>query len=188
MRAFERSRSTRSYVVVAPRGRENYVRRIARRLDATKLSKVVPGGAVRSRSVQNGLDALPPDGYVAVHDAVRPMLTPAMVDAGFRACRRGPLTYGYPLPDSVKRVARGRVDGTVDRSGLYVVQTPQFFRLSVLREAHRRFGSTAATDDCLLVERLGIKPRVIDGPRNNIKVTTRQDLAVVRSMLCDANG
>jgi 2-C-methyl-D-erythritol 4-phosphate cytidylyltransferase len=135
--AFERSRLTRAVVVVVNRTRIGYVRRLVGRLGFSKVSAVVAGGPTRSGSVRNGLKQMPGQGWVAVHDAARPLVTARMIDNGFAFCRRlGPATYGYPLSDTVKRVARARIISTLERKGLFAVQTPQFFPIALLKKAH----------------------------------------------------
>jgi 2-C-methyl-D-erythritol 4-phosphate cytidylyltransferase len=105
-----------------------------------------------------------------------------MIDAGIVACRRrGPLAFGRRVADTVKRVRLGRVVETIDRRDLVAIETPQFFPLSLLRRAHA--GGADATDDCALVERLGIAPGWRETPGPNLKVTTRADLAIAGALL-----
>jgi len=184
--AFQSCPVVTGFVVVAPASKLALVRGLAQRLKLTRMLAAVPGGRTRASSVRSGLEALPGDGYVAVHDGVRPLLTPAMLAAGFRLCRRyGAATYATPVTDTLKRVAGGRVERTLERGPLYAVQTPQFFPIPLLRQAYAAAGPAAdrATDDCMLVEALGIRPRVIEGPRRNIKVTTPEDLELAGAWL-----
>ncbi len=186
LEAFQACRDVAGYALVVPGDRLDYARRLGRRLGLTRLHFVVAGGPSRAASVLNGLRALPPSGCVAVHDAARPLLTPAMLTRGFAVCRRrGAVTYAFPVVDAVKRVSRGRLTATVDRTGLFSVQTPQFFRTRLLLGAYAAAGSAAARapDDCALVERLGRRPVVIPGPHTNIKVTSVDDLAMVKAWL-----
>jgi 2-C-methyl-D-erythritol 4-phosphate cytidylyltransferase len=185
LRAFERCPDITACVVVTTRERIPHVRRLAARHRFRKLTDVVAGGRHRCDSVRAGLAALPARGTVAVHDGARPLIDPDLLSAGLRLAARRAVTCGYPVADTVKRVARGTIVATIDRSGLYAVQTPQFFPLSLLRRAHKHAGSsgTRATDDCALVELLGIRPRIMLGPQTNVKVTTREDLDLVRKLL-----
>jgi 2-C-methyl-D-erythritol 4-phosphate cytidylyltransferase len=108
-----------------------------------------------------------------------------MLVKGFRLCRkRGAATYGHPVTDTLKRVSGKDVLATVDRRDLLAVQTPQFFSLDLLRRAHAaaRRGRLPPTDDCELVERLGVHPLWITGPRTNIKLTTPDDLIVMQAL------
>ena len=136
--------------------------------------------------MQAGLRALPAHGFVAVHDAVRPLIQTPMLTKGLRACRHsGAATYGYPVTDTLKKVAGRQVLSTVDRKGLLAVQTPQFFSLELLRRAHAeaRRARLRVTDDCELVERLGVHPVWIPGPRTNLKLTTIDDLNLIQALL-----
>ncbi len=186
LRSFEQSPAIAGYVVVTNPDHVQSVRRMLSRWSFSKAMSVVRGGRLRQDSVRNGLEALPEQGFVAVHDAARPLVTPDMIFRGIKACTRAlPVTYGLRITDTVKRVLGNRVVKTVDRSGLFAVQTPQFFSIGLLRRAHREAAacSAEATDDCALVERLGIKPRVLPGPVSNIKVTSRSDIELAGSLL-----
>jgi 2-C-methyl-D-erythritol 4-phosphate cytidylyltransferase len=186
VRAFEQYPRVLGFVVVAPPPRLSLVRRVLRSHGVRKLLGVVPGGATRAESVRAGLALLPENGYVAIHDAVRPVITTRMLDRGFAACRRyEAVTFGHPVTDTLKSVRGDAVTGTVKREPLIAVQTPQFFRLAVLRRAYAKAGDsrTEASDDCALVERLGIKPHWLPGPRTNLKITTREDMTLCEALL-----
>jgi 2-C-methyl-D-erythritol 4-phosphate cytidylyltransferase len=150
----------------------------------------VAGGADRQESVWQGLQASPRDAaWIVVHDAVRPFVAPGLVDAVVGAARRvGAATCGVAVRDTVKRVGKGLgvgdeiVEATLDREGLWLVQTPQAFRRALLWEAHdkaRRDGYRG-TDDAVLVERLGAPVAMVTGAPENLKITTRLDLRLAR--------
>jgi 2-C-methyl-D-erythritol 4-phosphate cytidylyltransferase len=186
VRAFERCRTVAGYVLVVNPDRVARVEALCRLWRLRRLLAVAPGGPERTDSAASGLRCLPKQGLVAVHDGARPLITPEMLSAGFRECaRHGPTLFASPVTDTLKLAVRGRVSRTVDRNGLFSVQTPQFFPLALLRRAFRttKLPRTRATDDAMLVERLGIKPRLLITSRLNIKVTTREDLALCRRLL-----
>jgi len=153
----------------------------------------VQGGAERAYSVLNALDALlagPADArdWVLVHDAARPCLRPddleRLIDIAGRHAVGGILARA--VADTVKRVsATGEIVETVDRAGLWYAQTPQMFRLAMLRDALA--GGLAAghglTDEASAMEQAGWTPIVVEGHAENIKVTAPQDLELVRSYL-----
>jgi 2-C-methyl-D-erythritol 4-phosphate cytidylyltransferase len=146
---------------------------------------VVAGGATRQESVRLALERLPAGlDIVVVHDAVRPFIDRGLIDAVVQAARDdGAAVCGLPVAETVKRVRDGRVEATVERAGLWTIQTPQAFRGALLREAHdkaRRDGFTG-TDDATLVERLGHAVRVVPGGRDNVKITTPADLRRARA-------
>lgn len=148
----------------------------------------VAGGRERQDSVAAGLRALPPGTeYVIVHDGARPLVPAALVHRVLDAARRhGAALAAVPVQDTVKRVSGdGFLEGTVERAGLWLAQTPQAFHLPLLLEAHARARETGtwATDDAGLVEALGHRVRVVPGSPLNLKVTTRGDLALARALL-----
>lgn len=183
--AFERCPGLSGWTVVTVPERIAAVRRLCKRAGYRKLRAVVPGGRTRAGSVRQGLETLPRTGLVAVHDAARPLITPAMLTMGLGLCGRVPVIYACPIHDTIKQVESDRIHATVDRAGLWAAQTPQFFSLALLRRAYRQAGSEAdrATDDCQLVERLGVRPRVITADGPNPKVTRPADLDLVRRLL-----
>ena len=150
---------------------------------------VVSGGESRAESVRRGLAALPDCDIVVVHDAARPLASPALFAAGVRAVRDGAdgAIPGLRVTDTVKRVATRDDDlvvvGTVDRSDLVTVQTPQAFRRDVLERAHA--GGDDATDDAALVEMFGGTVVVVAGEADNVKITEPVDLVRVAAALED---
>jgi 2-C-methyl-D-erythritol 4-phosphate cytidylyltransferase len=149
---------------------------------------VVPGGARRQDSVRNGLLALGPCDWVAVHDAARPFATRDLLVRTLAAAQAsGAAVPAVPITDTVKRVRDGLVVDTVPRADLWAVQTPQVFRAALLAQAHRT-AVDDATDDATLVERLGTRVAVAEGAYNNVKITTPEDMALaawrVRSAEC----
>jgi len=144
---------------------------------------LMAGGAERRDSVVAGLAALPADcSIVIVHDGARPFPTRAMIDAGLVAARQGRSALpALPIADTLKRADDfGRVLSTVDRQGLWCAQTPQIFPRRVLERAHAAAltDGIAATDDAMLVERLGEPVELLPGSVRNLKITTAQDLAL----------
>ncbi len=183
---FDNSRLIVGFVVVAPPRRIPDVRRMLAAHRIRKVIDVVTGGIERTESVRRGLDALPEKGWVAVHDAARPLINSRMLARGFLACRSsGAATFGFPVSDTIKLVRGRQIVRTIDRERLVAVQTPQFFNLDLLRRAHASARRTrlSATDDCALVERLGVKPVWIPGPRTNLKVTTPEDMRVIQALM-----
>ena len=135
----------------------------------------VAGGATRSASVRAGLAALPDDAAVIlVHDAARPAASPELWRAVADAVDDGAdaVVPAIPVSDTIRR----RGGGTVDRSELLAVQTPQGFKAEVLRAAHAAEGD--GTDDASLAEAAGYEVTVVDGEATNVKITTAADLVV----------
>ena len=148
---------------------------------------VVPGGARRQDSVRAGLEAAPPDlELVAIHDAVRPFVSPSTVAAALEtAAQVGAAIVAAPMKPTVKRVEEGRVVATLDRQRLWCAQTPQVFRRHLLLaawQAAERDG-LEVTDDAQLLEHIGHPVAVVPGSDLNIKITTPEDLALARAIL-----
>ena len=148
----------------------------------------VVGGATRSQSVRNALAAATPyQQRVVVHDAARPLATPLLFAACLEALDDAEAAIAAaPVTDTVKEAdAEGRVVRTLERASLRAVQTPQAFRRSALEEALRAPDDVLerATDDAWLVERAGGRVRLVDAPRENLKVTTPFDLEVAELLL-----
>ena len=153
-----------------------------------KVTAIVCGGENRQQSVYNGLGALGGgDGIVLVHDGARPFVPKDIITALIaHAAAHGAATLALPVTDTVKMADDARfVTQTLRRDGLYLVQTPQAFRAQTLMAAHEaalKSGYTAG-DDCELVEKIGIFPKIIMGNRNNIKITDSADLDFARFLL-----
>ncbi len=181
--AFEHCARVGRVVVVARHNRLDAVRRLCRRYRFDKVTAVIRGGSQRTDSVRLGLAALPESGLVAVHDAARPLITPALLESGFSACvRYRAVTFGSVATDTLKLVRGSRITQTMERGRVIHTQTPQFFDLALLREAHAR-AHGSATDDCVLVERLGRAVYWIPSPDPNPKITTRADLWLCAALL-----
>jgi 2-C-methyl-D-erythritol 4-phosphate cytidylyltransferase len=146
----------------------------------------VPGGAQRSHSVRNALRASSGD-PVVVHDAARPLTTPELVERCIAALDGADAAIAAaPVTDTTKEAgADGVVERTLDRSRLWAVQTPQVFRRAALEAALAQPDDVlaAATDDASLVEAAGGVVRVVEAPRENLKVTTPLDLRVAELLL-----
>jgi 2-C-methyl-D-erythritol 4-phosphate cytidylyltransferase len=174
-------------VVVVPEEWEEPAILLAEELNAGKVNSAVAGGATRADSVRAGVAEIPDDALIAlVHDAARPLLREEVIGrvlGGLGEDWDG-VVAGVPLADTVKRVDQhGRVAETVDRSGLYAIQTPQAFAVATLRDALLRGGD--ASDCAGLVEAAGGRVRVVEGDPRLVKITTASDLAFVETLLAN---
>lgn len=151
------------------------------------VKQVVMGGEKRQDSVFNGYQALPGDtDIVLVHDGVRPFLSKQMIQETIKAAQEfGAAITAIPVNDTIKRVnSSGKVERTVDREGLWRVQTPQAFRYDLLGEAFRnaRKNSFYGTDEGALIEYLGREVRVVNGSEWNLKITRPEDMVLGESI------
>lgn len=174
-------------IVISPADEIDFCRtEVVERFGFNAVQAIVAGGAERQDSVRNGLEGCEadPDDIVLIHDGARPLLPPALIDESIDTARRtGACVVGVPLKDTVKSVSSGTIVATPERRTLWLAQTPQAFRLSLLREAHRRaaMDNFTGTDDASLVERLGHPVAMIEGSYRNIKITTPEDLILARA-------
>jgi 2-C-methyl-D-erythritol 4-phosphate cytidylyltransferase len=150
---------------------------------ASRADVVVGGGATRSESVRAGLAAVPARAdVIVIHDAARPLALPVLWSAVLDAVAAGAdaAVPAVPVVDTIKRVAGGLVVGTVDRSELVAVQTPQAFRAAALRAAHAAAGE--ATDDAALIEAQGGRVVWVAGDPHNMKITDPADIDVAEAL------
>jgi 2-C-methyl-D-erythritol 4-phosphate cytidylyltransferase len=185
-----RSEVKQSVIVVSPDDQDMFRRRYGANLAFMDL-QIANGGAERFESVANALAMLKPEiDFVAIHDAVRPCLTEALIGAVFaKAQEKGASLLALPVQDTLKNVdVKNQVTATVPRKGLWLAQTPQVFRRDWLEEAYAKRGQLGKdiTDDAQLVEALGKPVHVVDGSSTNIKITTRADLALADAILKSA--
>lgn len=152
------------------------------------------GGATRAESVFNGLDALLRSGakttdWVLVHDAARCLVTPALIDTLIDACLLDAVggLLALPLADTLKRAgADGRAAATIDRADKWLAQTPQMFRIGLLRDAlaaHAASGFAGITDEASAIEAAGHAPLLVPGSAQNFKVTYPEDFALAEAVL-----
>jgi len=170
----------RIVVVTEPEWLEE-VRVIAADAGGSKVEHVVPGGATRQTSTYEGLRVLSGGGGVFVHDGARPLVSAGDVRRGMQpVCEGNGSLLAVPVVDTIKVVTGARVvSRTLDRSTLWAAQTPQFATLADMLRAHEagmRDG-TDATDDAMLLERIGVTVHVVPGSPENFKVTLPEDRA-----------
>ncbi len=151
----------------------------------------IDGGASRQASVRQGLEALGDmqPGFVLVQDGVRPLTDRGTIDRVRQALETSPAAIAaVPVVDTLKRERQGRIDGTVDRSGLWRAQTPQGFAFAAILEAHRAAADDDVTDDAALAERAGLRVALVQGNEDNLKVTTEHDLARAETLIAGCAG
>ena len=148
---------------------------------------LVEGGAERQDSVRAGIAALGEADLILVHDAARPFVTRALIDAVAEAAlRHGAAVPAIPVPETVKRVdGAGFVAATEPRDRLRLAQTPQGFRAALLRRAHAEAAAAGrrATDDATLVELIGERVLLVPGDPHNIKITSPADRTIAEAIL-----
>ncbi len=187
LRAFQDCALIDEIVVVCRAQDMELVQEIAQTEAIDKLTSVTEGGAFRAESVQNGIIAADTKaGYYAIHDGARPLVTPVEIESVVEcAFETGAATLGTPVTDTIKFADENDIiTATPDRGTLRAVQTPQVFE----RELYA-FAVTDAddlenvTDDCSLIEQMGGEVQIVDGTRENIKLTTPIDVMIAECIL-----
>ncbi len=185
---FEHCAAVHKIVLVLSQANLERGRRLVSEASRSKVTQVCLGGPRRQDSVKAGLSHLQGCDWVLVHDGARPAVDQSLIEKGLAEARAtGAAIPAVPVKDTVKVVGPdGLVSGTPPRHELWAVQTPQVFRYELLLRAYEQ-ADAEATDDATLVERLGHKIKVFMGSYTNIKVTTPEDLALVRFLLRSRN-
>jgi 2-C-methyl-D-erythritol 4-phosphate cytidylyltransferase len=187
LKQFDLCRGIDEVIVVLPADEVDGFQSLTKQVQ--KLSHVIAGGNTRARSVQRGLAMISEAELVAVHDGVRPFVTPAEIDQVMAAARRtGAAILVTPVADTIKEIEDDRVVRTLRRAGLRRALTPQCFQFNILKRAYENLAEVEAegievTDDCLLVERLGIEIAAVAGSSRNIKITRAEDLVLGEALL-----
>lgn len=173
-------------ILVLPREQQDYWHTLCRDHSFGIDHTVVDGGDTRFGSCRNGLAAIPDDeeGVVGIHDGVRPFVSADTVERCFARARQcGAAIPVLPVTDSLRRVSGdGKSSHGVNRSEYRAVQTPQAFSIQVLKKAYRQPFQDSFTDDASVVEAMGVKVDMVEGNRENIKLTTPFDLKIAETL------
>jgi 2-C-methyl-D-erythritol 4-phosphate cytidylyltransferase len=178
----------RTVLVINP-AHQSFYDREQSKLAALGVSALVAGGVERQDSVRAGLAMVPEDvEVVLVHDAARPLTSAHLIRPLIEAAHEsGAAILAIPVADTLKRVENGVIRATVDRKELWQAQTPQAFRLDVLRRVMLASSEALVTDEALLCERAGVPVRVVAGEPSNLKITTVDDLALAQALFAVAH-
>jgi len=189
LRQFERSREVDEVILVLPADQTAGFQSLAQQSELKKFSRAVPGGDTRAQSVQRGLATINRADIVAVHDGVRPFVTPEEIDRTVLAAKTtGAAILVGPVADTIKAVESGRILHTFPRTQLRRALTPQCFRFEILKRAYERLSEfevngSEVTDDSTLVEQMGVEILAVEGSGRNIKITQAEDLVAGEALL-----
>lgn len=185
--AFESASEIDKIVIVTRSESIVLVQDLCREYGISKASEVVAGGSTRTESALAGALAAGKCDLVAIHDGARPLISPDLIARVYAAAAEGGAAApGVPLSDTVKLVdSGGLVLKTPDREAFRAVQTPQIFDSAIIKGALTRAATSGEsfTDDCAAVEAIGMSVRIVDGARDNIKITTPLDIAVMEALV-----
>lgn len=170
-------------ILVLPKAQQEYWRSLCRQHQFNMPYLLAQGGKTRFHSVQNGLMLIPDDarGLVGVHDGVRPFVSVEVIGRCYEAARKAKAVI--PVTPVVETLRHVPTQKNVLRSDYCMVQTPQVFDIQLLKEANRQPYQDSFTDDASVVEACGHKVAMVDGNRENIKITTPFDLKIAESFL-----
>ncbi len=170
-------------VVVLPKDHIELWKNIAARFEVAE-HKIACGGEERFHSVLNGLQALSEEvEYIGIHDAVRPLVSKRLIIKLMLEAEKNAAVIPVVAPPDSYRKVEGELSHIVDRSTLRIVQTPQVFQASILRKAYEQEFSPTFTDDASVVEMAGHKITLVEGERENIKITTPVDMTIAEAII-----
>ena len=170
-------------VVVLPEEHVELWKNLAARFDVAR-HKIALGGKERFHSVKNGLAALSDEvAIVGIHDAVRPLASKKLIIKLFLEAENNTAVIPVVAPIDSYRIVEGDNSRIIDRSALRMVQTPQVFQAEALRKAYEQPFSSTFTDDASVMEAAGHKVTLVEGERENIKITTPSDMLIAEAII-----
>ena len=171
------------FIVVLPRTAIGLWKEIMKKQPQVIPHRVVAGGTTRAQSTLNGFAHVPPESMVAVHDGVRPLVSHATLQRCMdTAMEKGNAIPVWEIYESLRAMEEG-TSRAIDRNRIRVVQTPQVFHASLLKRAFEQQGTEDFTDEASMVEKLGIKINLVEGNRENIKITDAFDLKLAEYLI-----
>lgn len=173
-------------ILVLPEEQTAYWKDLCRKYKFEVSHQIVSGGETRFASSRNGIAAIPDDarGLVAIHDGVRPFVSLEVIGRCFEAAREAQASIPVmPVTDTLRLIGGKGKPHNVSRSDYRVVQTPQTFDIQLAKEAFRQPYRESFTDDASVIESLGHEVRMVEGNRENIKLTTPFDLKIAETLL-----
>lgn len=185
MQVFQKCKDVSEIIISSDKKYFDFIHNLAVKNKITKLSGLVEGGSSRFQSVKNAFSSIENAGkndVVLIHDAARPNINVNMVRQMLSVADEA--VIGCRITETVKKDKSGFIKETVSRENLWTVQTPQMFRHSILLNAYKKCGrKNDFTDESALVEYAGGKVKLIEGSRNNIKLTTPDDIALLKKIM-----
>ena len=182
---FDKSKNIDEIVLVGAKEDLDEIKALVKKYNFKKVTQIVIGGSSRQESVKHGLDAIKEnDGYVLIHDAARPLVDEEIITTLIDKLQDyDGASPALKVVDTIIRVNDGELSSYEDRESLYRNQTPQAFRLNVIKEAHVKFLDQNATDDTQLVKLLNKKVAIVEGKERFKKVTKLEDTDAIRAYI-----
>ncbi|ASV67677.1 MULTISPECIES: 2-C-methyl-D-erythritol 4-phosphate cytidylyltransferase [Cytobacillus] len=186
LRVFQRDSACEGIYLAINPAEEKEIRALIAKHGVDKVRAYIGGGQERQHSISHVIRALTGEGIVLVHDAARPFVEQEHIDQLVSQAQfNDGAILAVPVKDTIKKGRDGLVEGTIDRTSLWSVQTPQAFKLSILQAAYEKAQKDqfVGTDDASLVERVHNKIAFVQGNYDNIKLTTPEDLYFAEAIL-----
>jgi 2-C-methyl-D-erythritol 4-phosphate cytidylyltransferase len=182
LRAFIQSYPDILLFLVLPIDQFNSWKELCRNYSFIIPHRLIAGGDTRFHSVKNALAVIPDDGLVAIHDGVRPLISPLLIHATFETARlRGNAIPVIPIHESI-RLITGSTSWPVNREKYNIVQTPQVFHAASIKKAYCQPYSEKFSDDATVIEASGEQIHLLDGEKTNIKITFPQDIVIAEAL------
>ena len=186
LRVFDKDPNCEQIVLAVKKEEQLFIEELLNEYSITKVAAIVEGGNERQHSVYAALKAVTSKGIVLVHDAARPFIHLEVIQQlGETAKAFGAAVAAVRAKDTMKKVEDGIIQETVDRESLWVIQTPQAFKYTLLEKAERlaEEENFLGTDEAMLVERLGERVHIVESTYDNVKMTTSEDLLYGEAIL-----
>jgi len=185
--AFQNCELINEIVIVSRQDKIDHISKICEKYNLRKVSNIVIGGTTRLDSVMNGINAVSKKTkLIAIHDAARPCIDiDIIVNSVTTAEKHNAAAPAIAVSSTLKAVDNNVITKTVDREGLFEIQTPQVFRAEIIKSAlsNAKKKSLNVTDDCMAVEQIGIPIHIVEGSRRNLKITVSEDLSIAEALL-----
>ncbi|MEP7169819.1 MAG: 2-C-methyl-D-erythritol 4-phosphate cytidylyltransferase [Bacteroidota bacterium] len=161
----------------------SFWKKLCEKFSFNVLHIIVEGGKTRTDSVKNGLTIIKEDGVVAIHDAVRPLVSRKLIEKIFAVAEeKENAVPAIPIQDSLRK-SEGEKNFSVDRKEYRMVQTPQCFHINKLKAAYENFSGKEFTDDASVYEASGEKINLVEGESSNLKITEPGDLLIAEALI-----
>lgn len=181
---FIKALPTAEIIVVLPNNQLEYWRSLSQKYGIEGSHRICIGGDTRFQSVKNALDIVSKCDYIAVHDAVRPLVTGQLIAQTLRCAKENQAAIPVVIPtDSLRMMSDNDSSFMIDRQHIRMIQTPQIFESRILKSAYSFDYSPEFTDDASVVEHYGIPIAMCMGERTNIKITTTEDLTLAEALI-----
>lgn len=181
---FNKSPKIDEIVLVIAKEDYEIVKQFVKNYSFKKVKSIVFGGEVRQESVKNGLDQINEEGLVLIHDAARPLIDEEVISSLINALEKcDGAAPALPVVDTIIKCKDNELSSYEDRESLFRIQTPQAFRLEVIKEAHKKYEGRNATDDTQLVKLLNKKVAIVPGKEQYMKITRLEDTDAIEAYI-----